>query len=178
LNPAFFLIALSFCLLIFRFHMPFTRASAGEQIRTFRVPIPARVRLQRANVYGVGAVMVLGGLGGWLPLAGELLLAIGVMAALMLPLDYRLTDQEIALGRSRPRKWSEFRSIEEQTGRVVLKSDDGRDFTVWLPGATSDRSIVADIRRLVQPASEPIREVTARSTRKSARNRPPTPRVV
>ena len=177
MNPAVFLVALSFCLLIFRFHMPFMRKPEGALIRSFRAPVPARVRLQRANVYGVAAIMALGGLGGWLSLGGELLLAIGVMGALLLPLDYRVTDREIALGRSRPRKWSDFRSIEEKTGRVSLTADDGRHFVVWLPGAESDRAIIADLRRLVRPANDSRKEVTARSTRKSAR-RQPTPRVV
>ncbi len=177
MNPVVFLVLLSFCLLVFRYHMPIAKRPQGHPLRTINVSMPARVRLQRPNVYGVGALMALGAIGGWLPFGALLLLALGVMGVLLLPLSYQLTDVEIALGRSRPRAWSEFQSIEQEPRRLVLKSDDGRTFTVWLPGGTTDAAILADVRQLVRPAAGSGKEMTARLARKPGRGRS-APRVV
>jgi hypothetical protein len=150
MNPAPLLILLSLWLMVMRFYQPGIAKPAGTIVRKYRVPLMARVRLQRANVYAVGAILVIGGIGGWLPPAIQLLIAAVVVILLFLPVDYTITGEGIALGRTRTRLWSEFASAERQGGRVNLKAIEGEaGMSVWLPGAPADGAVEIELRRLV-----------------------------
>lgn len=182
MNPAIALAVGSVAMTVLRFHLPFVPRPEGATIRTFRVPVPIRVRLQRANVYAVAAVMLLGGVGGWLPFPAQILMASAVMGGLLIPLRYTVTEGGIALGRTRPRAWSEFDAIETGPRRTVLRSAEAGDFTIWLPGSAEDPVINADLRRLVGAAGgEPVAVAAAgraMAGRKGARRRAASVRTV
>jgi hypothetical protein len=156
MNPVPLLVLVSLALVAFRFYQPWVARPPGTVVRTFRVPLMARVRLQRANVYAVAALMFLGGVGRWLPGAVQLLVAAAVVVLLLLPLRYTLTEGGIALGRTRLRRWSEFAEVERIGGRAVLTPSAGEvPMEVWLPGAPTDDAIEATLRRLVGGESAP-----------------------
>ena len=173
MNPAVFLVTLSFCLLAFRYRLPLAKGPAGAPRRSMRAPLRARVRLQRANVYSVAAVMALGSAGGWLPEPAQLLLALGTMVVLLLPLAYRWTDREIALGSSRPRAWSEFDSARLEPGRLILSSADDPDLVIWLPRSADGAALLTELRALIRSTGAAPNAGVRRS---SARRSIPTTR--
>jgi len=148
-------------LLFARWSLPFTPPPVGELVARVPLPLRARVRAQRLNVYSVGAVMLLGAIGGWLTTWAELALVVAVTIALFIPIRYTLTDEEIALGRTAPHRWSAFSDVEVLRGRAVLRGADGEaDLPVWLPGAVADDDrIVTMLRQRVRLAA---RERTGR----------------
>ena len=151
MNPAAFLVVVSLALLAGRFHQPWVNPLEGTTIRQWPVPLSARIRLQRTNVYAIAAVLVLGGAGGWLPGGAQILVVIAVIALLALPVHYTLSERGIVLGRTPYRSWTEFDGTEERPGRIELRGAAGHpSMTVWLPGPPDDRDAAADVRRLVQ----------------------------
>lgn len=142
-------------LLFARWSLPFTPPPAGEPLTRLPLPLRARVRAQRLNVYSVAAVMLLGAIGGWLSTGAELALVAAMTVALFIPIRYTLTDEEIALGRTAPHRWSAFSDVEVLRGRAVLRGADGAvDLPVWLPGAVADdERIVTLLRQRVRLAA-------------------------
>jgi hypothetical protein len=175
---AFFLLAVSLALVALRFHMPWVRSPQGELIRKFSVPLRAKVRLQRPNVYAIAGLMLLGGIGGWVPALAQVAIVLAVVGILLLPLDYTITDREIALGRTPARAWTDFTAVDSRPGRVQLQPVAGAArYDVWLPDNAGSTAIEADLRRLVRggaqgrttlanpPAANATRGRTARSKR-------------
>jgi hypothetical protein len=150
MNPGLFLVLMSLVLVMIRFRQPWVSRPTGMTLGTLRVPVRARVRLQRANVYAVAALLLLGGAGGWLPPLAQFAVIGLVFVALVLPLDYTLTDHGIALGRSPMRAWREFECVIAESGRIVLSSVDGTAMDVWHSGSSDAASLVAEIGRLVR----------------------------
>jgi hypothetical protein len=152
---AFFLLVVSLGLVALRFHMPWVRSPQGELIRKVNVPMRAKVRLQRPNVYAIGVLMLLGGIGGWVPAVAQIAVVLAVAGILIMPVDYTITDREIALGRTPARSWTDFVSIESRPGRLLLNPIPGAaDFEVWLPGNAGSTAIEADLRRLVRGGAQ------------------------
>jgi hypothetical protein len=147
---ALFLLVVSLGLVALRFHMPWVRPARGDAIRKISVPLRAKVRLQRPNVYAIAALMLLGGIGGWVPAVAQIAVVLAVVGILLLPLDYTVTDQEIALGRTPARVWTDFARVEQRPGRLFLQPIEGAaHFEVWLPSNADDTAIEAELRRLV-----------------------------
>jgi hypothetical protein len=173
MNPALFLVLVSLVLLILRGYQPWVKPIDGALVRRWRVPLAAKVRLQRANVYAIAALLILGGLGGWLPGGAQLLVVLSVVAVLLAPLQYTLTETGIALGRTSPRPWRDFTGCDRRGDRVVLDPAEGvAGMTIWLPRPPEDRLAVNDLRRLVRGAPrgtatdqllDPQEQPTARS---------------
>jgi len=171
MNPAAFLVVVSLGMLAIRFHQPWAKPLSGAVIRVWSVPLSARIRLQRTNVYAIAAVLVLGGAGGWLPGGAQILVVVAVIALLALPVHYTLADDGIVLGRTTRRLWTEFSTTEERPGRIELQGKDGHaPLTVWLPGPPDDRAAISDVRRLAgrlpaAPGNEAAGIATTRSMR-------------
>ena len=75
-----FLIIGSLALMVARIYLPWVRQPKEAVLFSYVVPFRLRVRMQRANIYGLTVLLVLGTVGHWIaPVA--LLLAIGSMVA-------------------------------------------------------------------------------------------------
>jgi hypothetical protein len=84
----------------------------GEPIGKVTLGIRERVRLQRTNVYAIGAVLLAAAFAGDMPLIVELAVMVSVLAILAIPVRYVFTARGIALNRTVFRHWSEFRDLE------------------------------------------------------------------
>jgi hypothetical protein len=170
---ALFLLAASLTLVVLRFHMPWVRPARGDIVRKINVPIRAKVRLQRPNVYAIAALMLLGGIGGWVPAVAQIAVVLAVSGIFILPLEYTVTTQEIAFGRTPARGWDEFTSVERQSVRLLLTPAEGaRRFEVWLPSDADETAIEADLRRLVRGGAQGRTTLTALPGPSSSKDRP------
>jgi hypothetical protein len=140
MNPALPLVIISLILLAVRVWQPWAPVPDGALLARWRVPLRARVSIQRSQVYAVAAILILGVLGGWLPGVLQLLVVVAALAILFWPrLTYTVTDKGFALGRTRLRRWSEFSGCTPQSGRIALSdATSGHAVSIWLadaPGA-------------------------------------------
>jgi hypothetical protein len=162
MNPAIPLVIASVALVFVRFRQPWVPKAEGEILDVIPVPIRARVRLQRTNVYAVGALMVLGGAGGWLPAAVQIAMAVVVLIGLLIPVTYTLTRSGIALGRTPARAWSQFTMVAEGPGRLELTGADGVLMHVWLPEEANAAKLAGLIRGLIATRSSAAIPVDSR----------------
>jgi len=151
-----------------RIYLPWVGPPDDAVMGRSRIPFRARVRLQRANVYGIEVILLLGVIGGWLNPLVELLVMGMVMVILLVPVHYTFTRSGIALGRTPLRHWSEFADVEVRPGCAHLRGADGwRDMRVWLPGSAEDARVVALLRRAIQGADSDPEAASPGATRKS-----------
>lgn len=170
MNPVPMLVLVSLALVAFRFYQPWAARPTGVLVRRFRVPLMARVRLQRANVYAVALLMVLGGAGGWLSGGVQLLIAGTVIALLFIPIYYTLTNDGITIGRTSLRPWSAFTAVKRVGGRAFLTPVDGEmRFEVWLPAEPEGDAVEMTLKRLtgtlVSSATPPVAKVRGKAKR-------------
>src|ERR1700704_4256965 len=78
----------------------------GEPIGRISLGWSERVRLQRTNVYAIGAVLLLASVTSRLPLVGVLAVMLGILAILAIPTRYVLTTNGVALNRTVFRQWT------------------------------------------------------------------------
>lgn len=152
MSPVLPLTAVSLALGILRFRQPWARRPRGETTLVWSVPLPARVRLQRANVYAIAALLILGGVGGWLPFAAQIVIVAATVGTLLLPLRYQLTERDLALGRTPPLELGRVTGLTEAAGCVRLATAE-RQIVVWLPGGMGDAKMIASLRRAITKAS-------------------------
>lgn len=138
----------SVLLLFARWSLPIAPLPVGAIIARAPLALRARIRAQRLNFYCVAGLMLLGAIGGWLSWLAELILVVSVAIALFIPIKYTLTEEELALGRTQPRRWSAFRDVEVRRGRAVLLGMDGEDdMSVWLSGVAADDDRMVNLLR-------------------------------
>ncbi len=149
-------------LLFLRWAHPWALAPKGELLVKAPLPLRARARVQRANVYSAAGLMLLGVIGGWLSTGAELALIAAIALALFIPVGYTLTDQEVVLGRTAPRRWSAFRDVEVLRNRAILRGVDGEpDMNIWLASGEDEERLVALLRHRVRLAARERRQVIA-----------------
>jgi hypothetical protein len=150
MNPVVFLVVFSLAMIVLRFRQPWVRTPTGPDVRRYPIPFQVRLRLQRANVYGLGALLLLGSIGGWMPPIIFLAVVFFTIAVMAIPLNYVLTERGIATGRSNPRPWRDFRNVQELPKRARLLGQDDTRMDVWLPGSDrSNQALLTDLRRMV-----------------------------
>jgi hypothetical protein len=78
--------------------------------------------------------------------------AAAFLAALVaVPVAYTLTDEAIALGRTAPRRWTEFGGVGRRPGGARLQGIAGaRGMTIWLSDSRGDDEFVLLLRQLVR----------------------------
>jgi hypothetical protein len=160
-----FLIVGSLVLMVARIYLPWVTRSKDTVLLSYVIPFRLRVRLQRANIYSLMGVLVLGSVGHWItPLS--LLMALACMAAILaVPARYAITKNGITLGRSTTYHWSEFSAMEQRPGRVhLIGKDDWRPVDIWLPRPPDEVPVLKVIRRYL-PVAAPARD--KRSSRPS-----------
>jgi hypothetical protein len=92
----------------------------GEPIGRISLGWSERVRLQRTNVYAIGAVLLLASASSNLPLVGVLAVMTGILAILAIPTRYVLTTHGVALNRTVFRPWTDFSSFEIDAKGIQL----------------------------------------------------------
>jgi hypothetical protein len=152
-----FLIIGSLALMVARIYMPWVKRPKDGVLLSYVVPFRLRVRMQRANVYAIVGLLVLGAIGQWIN-STSLLIALGsVMLILALPTRYTITKSGIMLGRTPIYHWSEFSAMEQRPGRIhLIGKDDWRPVDIWLPRPPDDAPVITMIRRYL-PASSSAR---------------------
>ena len=138
-------------LLASRVARPWARSGRGRVIHREPLSLLGRLRL-----FGQpGALLLLAAaFGWWLGAVSTVVLglvAIGVATLLAVPVAYTLTPQGIALGRTAPRRWTEFAGVGRQRWGVRLQGVAGsRGMSVWLSGGRDDDAFVLLLRKLVR----------------------------
>ncbi|MBA3415660.1 MAG: hypothetical protein H0U10_10590 [Chloroflexia bacterium] len=138
-------------LLVSRVFRPGARPTPSRVIH--REPLSLLGRLRLSGVPG-GLLLIATVLGWWSGLVSPVsfgLVGFGLAALLALPVAYTLTPRGIALGRTPPRRWTEFGGVGRQQWGVRLQGvAGGRGMTVWLSGDRGDDDFVLLLRKLVR----------------------------
>ena len=138
-------------LLVLRVVRPGARPAATRVIHKEPLSLLGRLRL-----FGVpGALLlIMTAVGWWAGLVSAVvfdLVVLGFAALLAMPVAYTLTPQGIALGRTPPRRWTEFAGVGRRRWGVRLQGTaGGRGMTVWLSGGRDDDAFVLLLRKLVR----------------------------
>lgn len=137
--------------LIVRIYAPWTPQPAGDPLQRRPLPVIARWRLHRGPASALPALGFVGVLTGRVnPLA--LAIAVVLLAGLVaIPIAYILTDEMIALGRTRPRRWTEFAGVGRRRGGARLQRVPGsRGMNIWLSDSRGDDEFVHFLRKMVR----------------------------
>ena len=106
----------------------------GDRIGRISLGWRERVRLQRTNVYAIGAVLLLASATSDLPLVEVLAVIVGILAILAIPTRYVLTTRGVALNRTVFRPWTDFTGYETDSNGIRL---------VPTPGVRSFRLVMS-----------------------------------
>jgi uncharacterized membrane protein len=119
-----------------RVFLPLGQKIEGKPVRTVQLGWRYRVLYHRTSIYLIGLVMVLGGLGGWLSFALQVILALGAFAILGIRIKYTFTAEGVALNNVVVRPWSDFKTVKLDNRFVKLETaGKGRDFKLLIPQA-------------------------------------------
>ncbi|MBA3825618.1 MAG: hypothetical protein H0X24_17190 [Ktedonobacterales bacterium] len=149
-----FLIIGSLALMVARIYLPWVKQPQEPALLSYVLPFRLRVRMQRANVYALAGLVVLGTVGRWInPVS--LLITLGTMLLILaLPTRTTLTKSGITIGRTPLYRWNEFSTVEERPGRAhLVGKDDWRPVDIWLPRAPDDAPVLALMRRNLHVAA-------------------------
>jgi hypothetical protein len=150
------LFAAMLVIMLMRVALPIGVRIAGQPLGKITLSLGERVRLQRTNVYAIGAVMVVGALLRELPPLLELVAIVGVGAILAIPVRYVLTTEGIALNRVVFRPWSDFERVDRAPGRVTLIGRSGlRPFRLVVGPASSEVALPIIRRFLPEQPKRP-----------------------
>ena len=149
----FFLFGSMLIVMLIRVVPPMGVRIEGTPIGRVSLGFRERVRLQRTNVYAIGAVLLLVSATGGMPLLGELAVIAGVVGILAIPTRYILTDRGISLNRTVFRSWTEFESFATRSDGLELRPAEGsgRAFRIVLSPAKSE-ALSRTVRKYVSVA--------------------------
>jgi hypothetical protein len=149
-----FLIVGSLALMVARIYLPWAKRPQDPVLMTYVVPFRLRVRMQRANVYALAGLLVLGTIGQWINATALLITFGSIMLILALPMRTTLTKSGITQGRTPICHWNEFSAMEQRPGRVhLIGTGDWRPLDVWLPRSPEDAQVLLVMRRYIPVAS-------------------------
>src|SRR5438874_2740733 len=97
-----------------RVFLPIGQSIEGTVIRKVNLSFRYRLLYHRTSIYLIGLVMVLGGLGGWMSFALQVVMIMGAFAISGIPVRYKFTSQGVALNNVVVRSWQEFQEAEVQ----------------------------------------------------------------
>jgi hypothetical protein len=138
-------------LLALRLYRPWSRRPGGILVRRAPLPLLARLRLHRRPAMVVLTAGAAGLVAGRVHLWSLGIAAVVLAALIAVPVAYTLTDEAIALGRTAPRRWTEFGGVGRRPGGARLQGIAGaRGMTVWLSDSRGDDEFVLLLRRLVR----------------------------
>ena len=91
-----FLFGSMLIVMLLRIAPPIGVKLAGEPLSKVTLGMRERVRLQRTNVYAIGAVLLIAAVTGDMPTILELVVMVGILAILAIPVRYVLTTRGVA----------------------------------------------------------------------------------
>ncbi len=142
---------------LMRVAVPFGQRMTGDVIGVVPLGYRERLRLQRINVYLLGAALLLGTVGGWLRAPLNVLVMLAMFVILSIPVQYIFTTTGVARNRVVFRQWSEFDGYEEQTAQIVLRGTKGAGRFVLLLAPDQHADVVRLLARtLPDAASQPL----------------------
>ena len=130
--------------------LPMGQKPQGTVIRQVTLPFRQRLLYHRTSIYLVGTAMVLGGLGGWLSFAYQVIIVMATFAIVGMKIRYTFTADGVGLNNVVFREWDEFTSVESDArGLKILAKDGMRPFKILLP--LTENAAVTDLTtRLVK----------------------------
>jgi hypothetical protein len=149
-----FLIVGSLILMVARIYLPWIAKPDEPILMSYVIPFRLRTRLQRANIYSLAGLLLLGTIGQWINPLSLLLTIACTMLILAVPVRYSITKSGIILGRTPICRWEEFSSLEQRSAHVHLNgTGDWRPLNVWLPRPPEDAEVIALMRRFLPSTS-------------------------
>ncbi len=163
------LIGVMLITMLTRVFLPVGQKLPGTLIHTTKLSFRYRLLYHRTSIYMIGSVMVLGGVGGWLSFALQVVMVLAAFAILGIPIKYQFTTQGLALNNVVTRSWDEFQTVERQARVLRLNTaGQGHGFKVLAPSAELDQiEIMAN--RLVSRSRPAIEAILAEGNAAPAR---------
>lgn len=123
----------------------------GDPVGRVTLGFAERVRLQRTNVYAIGAVLVLCAATRSIPFLVELVVVVAVLAILAIPARYVVTTKGIALNRTVFRSWKEFRGFATEPSGIRLVPNAGAGRFRMVVNPARQRELAKAIGRFLAP---------------------------
>jgi len=156
---------------LMRIAVPIGQPVAGDTLGVVPLRFRERIRLQRTNVYLIGAVLLLGTLGGWMRAPINLIVVLATFVIVSIPVEYTITTEGVARNRVVFRRWDEFIGIADERGRILLRG---------IPGAANFPLLLADdqhpavidlLARTPLGASKPVHPPSIPTARKRGKGK-------
>jgi hypothetical protein len=114
--------------------LPFGQKPEGSVVLQVSLPFRQRLLYHRTSIYLIGTVMVLGGIGGWLSFAYQIIIVLAAFAIVGLKIRYIFTVEGVALNNVVFRRWDEFQEIKGDHRQLELSANKNlRPFKILLP---------------------------------------------
>ncbi|HEX2916613.1 MAG TPA: hypothetical protein VH186_37985 [Chloroflexia bacterium] len=147
-----------------RVFLPIGQKMEGKTIKQVRLTLRYRMLYHRTSIYMIGTVMVLGGLGGWLSFAFQVVMVLGAFAILGIPIRYTFSSAGVALNNVVIRDWAEFEAVSEERTFIRLRAKQGgRDFKLVLPVDERSEVIKLSQKMLSRTGSEAMPELSEKT---------------
>ncbi len=143
----------------------------GEPIGRVSLGWNERVRLQRTNVYAIGAVLLLASMTSNLPLIGVIAVIVGIMAILAIPTRYVLTSHGVAMNRIVFRPWTDFTGFEVAPNGIHLLPKPGVGAFRLVMSPAKSQEVARTLQRFIVAVP---RDGNGATRRNKARGRWPT----
>lgn len=161
------LLTAMFGIAILRVYLPMPTKVEGKVLGRITLTFRERMLVQRTNFYLIGAVILMGAVGGFISGPIEMVVILATLGLLLIPARYTITSQGIALNNVVFRSWTDFTGFREERMSLVLEAVEGqRDFRLHVLGSNRDAARQAVQRLLSKSGASPAR--SARAGRRSA----------
>ena len=151
--------------------LPMGQKPQGTPIRQVVLPFRQRLLYHRTSIYMIGVTMVLGGLGGWLSFAYQVIIVAATFAIVGMKIRYHFTTGGVGMNNVVFREWDEFASVEgDPRSLKIVAKDTMRPFKIILPPGEGEE-ITRLVGRLVKYGGQVI-EVNRPITSGLAQSRP------
>lgn len=119
--------------------LPLGQKPEGMPIKQVSLPFRQRLLYHRTSIYLIGTAMVLGGVGGWLSFAFQVIIVMAVFAIVGVKIHYNFTSEGVALNNVVFRHWSEFEEVAGDHRQLRLNAKEQmRPFKILLPPAEAE----------------------------------------
>lgn len=146
-----------------RAKLPFGQKPQGTIIKQVSLPFRQRLLYHRTSIYLIGTAMVLGGIGGWLSFAYQVIIVMAAFAIVGIKIRYIFTAEGVALNNVVFRHWNEFAEVKGDHRRLELTGNKNfRPFKILLPsqegeelGKLATKMIKGGFKAEIHPAIKP-----------------------
>ncbi|MER3403889.1 MAG: hypothetical protein C4289_00850 [Chloroflexota bacterium] len=124
--PAVFLFTTMLIIMLFRTVVPIGAQPAGRLLAVVTLSWRERLRYHRSGIYAIGAALLLGSAGGWLPPGSAVWIVLPALVITFIPLRYIFTDHGVGLNNVVFRPWEELAGFQVSRTAIVLAGKPGR----------------------------------------------------